>query len=118
MATNLLHILQSNADKTPDEIVAAIRGVFSSWRRGNTLTREEYNANRDVQVVLVHCTEGNNTELYVEKEHKIGAEGENNEFYEWTYEDWASGVLRNYYFRSLKSYEDNPGEGFISASRI
>lgn len=51
MATSLLNILQSNADKTPDEIVKALNS--QGWIHFEHLTQEQANELHDKCMVLV-----------------------------------------------------------------
>lgn len=114
MVGSLIAFLNANLTRTPDEIVENLSDPFPQWRQTNTLTEEEFEKYRETRIVICNYSYRNRTGNRVERHHKIGSENRDGRFHCWQWRDYTQGVLRGeiWWFRSYKSWEANPDEGF------
>lgn len=100
--SELIQTLNKNANKTPDQIVTALRHPFDQWRLGKHITPEEYAEYGNLPVVLLYFA-------YHDRPSRVDASrcSLNN----WSYNDhWQNWLGNEYYVRSQESYDANPTE--------
>lgn len=113
MVGSLIAFLNANLTRSPDQIVEHLSDPFPTWRQTNTLTLEEFEKYRETRIVICNQVYRERTSTDAEDYHKLGTE-ERGRYHRWQWASYETGTLSEsiWWFRSHKSWEANPNEGF------